>query len=129
MQHGKNLENYHTEIVKILASYTDSPNAANSIGDTPIYWGAYLGHTEIVKILAPLTDNPNAPNNIGDTPIYCGAYHGYTEIVKILSPLTDNPNTPNKWGDTPISTAAAALNGHTSGRPNQVNTELTEPDR
>ena len=58
----------HTEIVKILSSMTDNPNAPNKNGDTPMLEAAFFGHTEIVKILAPLTANPNAPNRTGKTP-------------------------------------------------------------
>merc|ERR1712183_649267 len=61
--------NGHTEIVKILASLADNPNAPNKDEYTPIYWAAKFGHTEIVKILVPLTDNPNAPDYYGQSPI------------------------------------------------------------
>ena len=47
----------HTEIVKILASLIDNPNAAMYNGTTPIFMAAMNGCTEIVKILATLTDN------------------------------------------------------------------------
>ena len=93
------------EIVKILAPLTESPNAPDNAGVTPIYWAAYRGHTESVKILAPLTDDPNAPNNAGATPIFWAAIKGHTEIVKILAPLTEKPNAPAK-DQTPISWAA-----------------------
>ena len=31
------------EIVKILATLTDNPNAPNRYGNTPSYWAAYNG--------------------------------------------------------------------------------------
>ena len=92
----------HTEIVKILASLIDNPNAAMYNGTTPILMAAMNGCTEIVKILATLTDNPNVSDIDGQTPIYIAAMNGYTEIVKILAPLTDNPNATNYHGETPI---------------------------
>ena len=95
-----------TEIVKLLAPLTDTPNAPDENGKTPIWCAALKGHTEIVKILAPLTDNPNAPDGYGQTPIWIAAWKGHTEIVKILAPLTDNPNAPNNHGGTPSSVAA-----------------------
>ena len=70
------------EIVKILAPLTDSPNAPNKYGRTPIYNAAKYGYTEIVKFLAPLTDNPNTPNNAGQTPIQVAAN---AEIHRILN--------------------------------------------
>ena len=50
----------YVEMVKILATLTDNPNAPDKHGNTPIYWAAVCGNTEIVKILAPLSDNINA---------------------------------------------------------------------
>ena len=44
--------NGHTEIVKILATLTDNPNAPDEYGFTPIHCAARNGCTEIVKILA-----------------------------------------------------------------------------
>ena len=87
--------NGYTEIVKILASLVNNPNAPNEYGCTPIAQAAYNGFTEIVKILAPLTNYPIAPNMHGFTPLYLAVYRGHTEIVRILAPLTDNHNDPN----------------------------------
>ena len=58
----------YTEIVKILATLTDNPNAPDKWGYTPIYKAAKYGRKEVVKMLAHLTNNPNAPNNNGETP-------------------------------------------------------------
>ena len=63
----------HADIVKILASLTDNPNAPIQNGNTPIQVAACNGHTEIVRILTPLTDYPNAPNKYGSTPIHTAA--------------------------------------------------------
>ena len=109
----KESSNENTEIVKILASLTDNPNAPDKygVGGTPIHRAALYGHTEIVKILAPLTNNPNASNRWQENPIYLAAKNGHTEIVKILAPLIDNPNAPNNFGNTPIH--LAEYYGHT----------------
>ena len=48
---GSNQEDL--EIVQILASLTDNPNAPDKDGNTPNYLAAINGNTEIVKILAP----------------------------------------------------------------------------
>ena len=106
----KELCDEDTEIVKIYAHLTDSPNAPNKDGVTSIHVAACRGHTEIINILAPFAYNPNAPDNDGITPISWAASHGHTEIVKILAPLTDNPNVSDKDGCTPIGTAA--FRGH-----------------
>ena len=92
----------HTEIVKILSSLTDNPNAPDKKGATSIHYAVSKGCTEIVKILAPLTDNPNAPDKYGNTPIFQAAKNGHIEIVKIVASLTDNSNAPNNNGVTPI---------------------------
>ena len=42
----------HTEIVEILAPFTDNLNAPDENGCTLIYRAAQNGHTEIVKIMA-----------------------------------------------------------------------------
>ena len=89
------------EIVQILASLTDNPNAPDKDGLTPIHAAADNGHTEIVNILAPLTANPNAADRNGDTPIHFAARKRNLDIVEILAPLTDNPNPPNRKGETP----------------------------
>ena len=73
--------NEHKEIVKILSTLTDNPNAPNMWGRTPIHMAAGYGFTEIFKILVHLTDNSNPPNNLA-------AEMGHTEIVKILTPFT-----------------------------------------
>ena len=41
------------KIVKIMAPWTDNPNAPDEYGITPTYWAAHNGHSEIVKILTP----------------------------------------------------------------------------
>ena len=79
------LSDEETEMVKILAPLTDTPNAPDEFQGTPIHWAACFGNTEIVKILAPLTENPNAPDEDGETPIYWAERGGHTEIVKILA--------------------------------------------
>ena len=93
----------HVNIVKILASLTDNPNAPNIYGYSPIHAAANKGYTEIVKFLTPLTSNPNAPDKVyGSTPIHAAARNGHTEIVKLLAPLTDKPNASNDNGRTPF---------------------------
>ena len=72
-----------TEIVKILAHLTDSPNAPNKNGHTSIHVAASIGHTEIINILAPLAYNPNAPDKDGITPIHAAALLGHTESRRI----------------------------------------------
>ena len=49
----------YTEIVKVLVTLTNTPNAPNNYGDTPIHEAVKKGHTEIVKILIPVTENTN----------------------------------------------------------------------
>ena len=77
-------ENGQTEIVKVLATLTDNPNAPNKVGETSIYWAVHKGHTEIVKILALLIDNPNAPDEVGKTPIYEAAWRVLISHNKIV---------------------------------------------
>ena len=108
-----------TEIVKMLAAWTDNFNA-----DVQHFMREQLRkscmspwnddeNTETVQIFAPLIDNPNAPDEKenGRTPIFWALIRGHTKIVKILAPLTNHPNAPDKYGDTPIY--VAALHGHT----------------
>ena len=71
------------EIVRIMASLIENPNAPREDGNTPINWVAQNGCTEIVKILAPMTHNPNVPDQSGMTPIHWAACNGHTEIVKL----------------------------------------------
>ena len=100
----------HTEVVKILTTLIDTPNALNEItssrGRTPIFIAANNGHTEIVRILAPLTGTPNAPDQEGKTPILAATESGHIEIVRILAPISGTPNDPNQEGETPIHVAS-----------------------
>ena len=71
-----------TEIIKILAPFSNNPNAPESYGNTPIHEAAENGYLEIVKFLASLTDHPNAQNNLGWTPIHAAAENGHKEVVR-----------------------------------------------
>ena len=72
-------------IVKILAAFTETPNAPDFEGKTPMHEAIEKGHTEIVKILAPfLSEKPNVPDAEGQTFLYLAAIHGHSEISKIL---------------------------------------------
>ena len=55
-------------MVKVLAEYTETPNAPNQDGLTPIHLAAMNGHTEVVKFLVTYTETPNAPDTSGVTP-------------------------------------------------------------
>merc|ERR1719219_3305715 len=81
----------YLEIVKILASLSDNPNAPDNYGCTPIFYATKSGQTEIVRYLAPLCHNPNSPNRDGTTPLFVAARLGHLEIIKILAPYCDNP--------------------------------------
>ena len=101
----------HVEVVKLLAIFTENPNApCIKSGVTPINLAAMKGHIEIVKILAALTENPNVPEECGMTSIYMAAMNGHIEVVKFLAAFTDNPNVPDENGWTPIH--RTAYNGH-----------------
>ena len=78
-----------SEIVKIFATFSNAPNAADASGWTPIHCAAYFGHIEIVKILAPLTDNPKTckTHTNGSTPMDMAFRHGHSDIVQFLQSL------------------------------------------
>ena len=109
----------YVEIVKMIASYQENPNAPIIHGWTPIHMAARHGHTEIVKILADKVENLNVPienpngpgsNGHGWTSIHLAARYGYTEIVQILADKVENPNAPMPDGWTPFR--LAFLSGH-----------------
>ena len=56
------------EIIEILASVVNDPNAPDKDWQTPIFHAERFGHTEIIKFLAPLTKNPRGIS----TPITSG---------------------------------------------------------
>ena len=61
--------NGHTEIVKILASFTDNPNnAGDKYGKTPIHVATSIGHSKIVKFLASFGWFQMLQNNDADAP-------------------------------------------------------------
>ena len=101
----------YVEIVKMIASYQENPNAPIIHGWTPIHMAARHGHTEIVKILADKVENPNTSKPNGWTPIHTASQYGYTEIVRFLADKVENPNAPKPDGWTPIH--MAARKGHT----------------
>ena len=107
--------NGHSEVVKLLAIYTDHDAKNNVIqgnaGWTPIQLAAMNGCTEVVKVLANLSKEPNAPQYGGWTPIQLAAENGHTEVVKILAAQCKIPNAPGHGGWTPIQLASE--NGHT----------------
>ena len=87
----------HLEIVKFLANFTDTPNAANMSGFTPIHIAAANGYLEIVKFLAGLTKTPNLPNSNGYTPIHYAKKFKHSEIVKFLEKCTSPQQGPNRY--------------------------------
>ena len=103
------------EALRILAQYSDNPNAPVTYGPQHRYGPSLMfkasdeGWTEVVKIIAPLckNTNPNEPSVDGTTPIENAIDLEHTEIVRILAPLCDNPNAPSSLdGFTSIQTAA-----------------------
>ena len=82
-----------TDIVRVLAPLTKTPNHPDENGQTPIHIAATFGYTEIVRILAPLSKNLNDKNKEGLTPMYMAALYGHSEITKILS---ENWNSQQK---------------------------------
>ena len=53
----------HREVVRILASLTDNPNAACENGRTPLQFAVRHGHREIVRILDPHANDFNDPGH------------------------------------------------------------------
>ena len=51
---GKKSSDENTDIVKILATLTNNPNAPNNNGAISIDWVTYIRYAEMVKILASL---------------------------------------------------------------------------
>ena len=68
-------QNGHLEVVKMLANFTENPNATNSDGLTPIHLAAMNGHTQVVKYLSKFTKNPNAPDINGVTPFLLAVWN------------------------------------------------------
>ena len=64
---------------------TETPNAPDNFGQTPIHWASRNGHVEIVKLLMPSTETPNAPDNFGQTPLMNAEQNGHQEIVNLLN--------------------------------------------
>lgn len=55
----------HTDIVKILASKVNDPNAPRNNGLTPIQAAIRNGHAEVVKYLLSNVTEPNPPTPTG----------------------------------------------------------------
>ena len=106
--------NGHTDVVKILSNFTDTPNAPDKRKYTPIYLAAENGHLDTVEFLVTITDKPLLPCSSGYTPIHSEARMGHLELVKFLVELalklTEEP-IPQAWDYwTPIH--FAAYSGH-----------------
>ena len=76
--------------------FTDTPNAPNIFGDTPIHEAARNGHLDVVKFLVDFTDTPNAPNMFGNTPIQVAKRFGHVEVNKSLEKYCINPRNQSK---------------------------------
>ena len=88
-------ERGHTDVVKLLASRTEDPNAVHPKGLTPIYIAAMEGHVDIIKVLAPLTENPDAPGAaFGKTPMYQASLRHHVDVIRALVPFSDDPIAP-----------------------------------
>ena len=79
----------YIRIIKILAPWTENPNAAEEYGMkmTPIHVAATNGNVEMVKVLASFTSTPNAPKTHGIvslTPIEIARLKGHKDIIMIL---------------------------------------------
>ena len=61
----------HREVVRILASLTDNPNAACENGRTPLQFAVRHGHREIVRILDPHANDFNDPGRNEEFPMKC----------------------------------------------------------
>ena len=102
----------HNEVIKVLITYTDNPNATGADDiPTPIFTAAFFGHAEVVKTLgACCGDNPNVhEGQISVTPMHCAADKGHIGVVKALIELIDDPwdcVKPDSLGETPIHLAA-----------------------
>ena len=98
--------------VRFLVNLTDTPNAANNEGKTPIHLAVehintcfrilvsesqrkhlqvrIIAFMKTIKFLVGLTDNPmTTEDNDGNTPIDLAQHEG---IVNFLKTLTDAPN-------------------------------------
>ena len=82
--------NGHLEILKILAIFTDNPNAkCKSNKLTPIHIAAYYNHLEILKFLVPLVKDPFIPNSRGWNALDIAGQKGHSEIVKYLTSVNE----------------------------------------
>ena len=95
----------HSNIVKYLIQFTDTPLAPDNYGSTPIHM-AVGKCLDTVKILVGLTDTPLAPDQNGHTPIHVASLEGSLETVKYLVGLTDTPLVPDQIGQSPIYLAS-----------------------
>ena len=110
------------EIIKILAPFSDNPDAPDPTGWTPIQKIIFVScqirseemiqsqREELIKILAPLSKHLDYVSPNGWTALQFLAEKGNLEIIKILAPLSSNPNAPKWTGLTPIH--YAAVKGH-----------------
>ena len=68
----------------ILAAKTETPNAADNFGWTPLHIAAYHGQTEIVKFFVSIVQDINIQNSSGETPLQLAKEKNHSETVKIL---------------------------------------------
>ena len=90
-------QNGHLEVVKVLASIIENPNAPAD-GFTPIYIAAEMGHLEIVKLLASKSDDFYSLMPNGFTPIQIATQMLHTDVVEFMLSFVDLLQTTHFGG-------------------------------
>lgn len=93
------------EIVKsILEKNPDAINWKNRIGETPLFYAAYVS-PEITKLLIRHKADVNARDNRGNVPLRECAFRHNTEAARILIANGADVNVRNKIGESILYTA------------------------
>lgn len=92
---------------QLLAAPNIDINAADSDGQTPLWWAAREGYKTVVgQLLATSGIDVNAADNNGPTPLWQAAYKGHETVVgQLLATPAINANVADKRGHTPLLVA------------------------
>ena len=77
----------HTDIVKILASKVNDPNAPRNNGLTPIHVAIGNGHAEVVKYLLSNVTEPNPLTPTVESLLEFTRQMGNSNMVEFLSSI------------------------------------------
>jgi hypothetical protein len=82
-RHAASTQNFHVDIVRVLAEHGANLNTPNARVCTPVYKAAYNGYKDIVKVLAEYGADINTPYN-SNTSLFAAIRWNHTDVAIYL---------------------------------------------